>query len=124
MRKLILTTFALLLLAPAAFAQGHAHGDKKGPNGGPLQDVVGIEAELVVVDRTITVRLYEESGKPVPITGYSGSALVGTGAARQVVPLVAAENTLLGTAASAIPKGAAVTLQLKTPGGKSGQAKF
>ena len=42
MRKLVLTAAALLMLAPAAFAQGHGHGDKKGPHGGPIQDVGGI----------------------------------------------------------------------------------
>lgn len=125
MRKLALAAVALLLLAPAAFAQGHAHGDKKGPHGGPIQDVVGIEAELVITDRTLTVHVYDEAGKPVPAAGYSGSVLIGTGQARQVVQLtVTAENALSGTAATAIPKGAPVTLQVKAPGGKSSQAKF
>ena len=54
MKKLILTAATLLLLAPAAFAQ-HSHGDKKGPHGGAIQDVVGIEAELVVADRVLTL---------------------------------------------------------------------
>lgn len=125
MRKLVLSAAALLLLAPAALAQGHAHGDKKGPHGGPIQDVVGIEAELLITDRTLTIHVYNEDGKPVPAAGYSGSALIGTGQARQVVQLVAAgENVLSGTAAAPIPKGASVTLQVKAPTGKSGQAKF
>ena len=124
MKKLILTAATLLLLAPAAFAQ-HSHGDKKGPHGGAIQDVVGIEAELVVADRTLTVHVYDEAGKPVPATGYSGSALIGTGQARQVIQLAAgADNMLTGTATAAIPRGAQVTLQMKAPGGKSGQAKF
>lgn len=125
MRKLALSAAVLLLLAPAAYAQGHAHGDKKGPHGGPIQDVVGIEAELLITDRTLTIHVYDEDGKPVPAAGYSGSALVGTGQARQVVQLAAkSENVLSGTAAAAIPKGASVTLQIKAPGGKSGQARF
>ena len=127
MRKLVLTATALMLLAPAAFAQGHNHGDKKGPHGGPIQDVVGIEAELVVAERTLTVHVYDEAGKPVPVAGYSGSALVGAGQARQVIQLTSGsgtENVLSGTAGSAIPRGAQITLQIKAPGGKSGQAKF
>ena len=124
LKKLILTAAALLFLAPAAFAQ-HSHGDKKGPHGGAIQDAVGIEAELVIADRTVTVHVYEESGKPVPAAGYSAFALVGTGQARQVVQLTAsADNMLTGTAAAAIPRGAPVTLQVKAPGGWSGQAKF
>ena len=125
MKKLILAALVILALAPAAFAQGHNHGDKKGPHGGAIQDVVGIEAELVVTDRNLTVHVYDEAGKPVPATGYSGSVLVGTGQARQVVQLTAGtDNALSGVAGAAIPRGAPVTLQLKAPGGKSGQAKF
>ena len=125
MKKLVLTAAALMTLATGAFAQGHSHGDKKGPHGGPIQDVVGIEAELVVADRTVTIHVYDEAGKPVSATGYSGSALVGTGPTRQVVQLApGADNLLSGSAAAAIPRGAPITLQLKAPGGKSGQAKF
>lgn len=125
MRIFIAVAALLLLLAPSAFAQGHSHGDKKGPHGGAIQDIVGIEAELVVADRTLTVHVYEESGKPVPSTGYSGSVLVGTGQARQVVQLTPGpENTLTGAAGAAIARGTQVTLQLKSPAGKSGQAKF
>lgn len=125
MKKLVLAAAALLTLASAAFAQGHSHNDKKGPHGGPIQDVAGIEAELVLADRTVTVHVYDEAGKPVPAVGYSGSALVGTGQARQVVQLApGADNVLSGTATGAIPRGTAVTLQMKAPGGKSGQAKF
>lgn len=116
---------ALLLLASASFAQVHSHGDKKGQHGGAIQDIVGIEAELVVADRGLTVHVYDEAGKPVPAAGYSGSALVGTGQARQVVQLTPGSgNTLTGAAGAAIPRGAPVTLQLKSPAGRSGQAKF
>ena len=125
MKKLVLTAAAFLMLASGAFAQGHSHGDKKGPHGGPIQDVVGIEAELVLADRAVTVHVYDEAGKPVPSTGYSGSVLVGTGQARQVVQLAPGpDNTLSGAAAAAVPRGAQVTLQLRSPTGKSGQAKF
>lgn len=125
MKKISLLAAALTLaLAPAAFAQGHGHGGK-GPNGGPMQDVVGIEAELIVTGQKLTVYLYAEDGKPVPATGYTGSVLAGAGQARQIVPLTtAAENTLTGAAGAVIPQGTQITLQLKNPAGKSGQAKF
>lgn len=114
----------LFALAPAAYGQGHSHGDK-GPNGGPMQDVAGVHAELIVKERTLTVHVYDESGKPVAVTGFTGSALVGAGQARQVVQLAPVTgNSLSGTASAGVPKGAQVTLQLKTAEGKSGQAKF
>lgn len=43
-KKLVLAAIMLLLLVPAAFAQ-HAYGDNKGPRGGAIQEVAGIEAE-------------------------------------------------------------------------------
>lgn len=122
---------ALLLIAPAALmpaalAQGHAHGQaEKGPNGGTMQDVAGVHAELVAADRALTVHLYDEAGKPVPAAGYSGSVLAGSGQARQVVQLAPGNgNALSGAAATALPRGTQMTLQLKAPGGKTGQAKF
>ena len=125
MKRLVLVAAALFVMASAAFAQGHSHTDKKGPHGGPIQDVVGIEAELILVERTITIHVYDEAGKPVAVAGYSSSALVGTGQARQVVQLApGSDNILSGTAANQIPRGATVTLQMKDSGGKSGQAKF
>ncbi len=125
MTKLYSTLAVLLMLAPAAFAQGHAHSDKKGPHGGLLQDVIGVEAELVTAERTLTLHVYDEAGKPVSVAGYSGSALVGTGAARQVVQLTpGSDNTMTGAAPAAIARGTSVTVQLKGSNGKSGQAKF
>ncbi len=129
MRNLLFAAAASLalgsaILAPAAFAQGHGHGDR-GPNGGAMQDVVGIHAELVMAERTLTFHLFDEANRPVPAAGYSGSVLVGAGGARQVVQLApAAGNTLVGTAAAAPARGTAMTLQLRNPEGRSGQARF
>lgn len=90
-----------------------------------MQDVVGVEAELLTAERTLTVHLYDEAGKPVSSTGYTASALVGSGQSRQVVQLApGAENTLSGTAASPVAHGTSITLQIKNPSGRSGQARF
>lgn len=122
MRKLILALAALLAVTTGAHAQGHAD---RGPHGGPMQDIVGIHAELLVADRTLTIHLYDEAGTAVPAAGYSGSALIGAGQARQVVQLApAGENTLVGTAQTAPPRGTALTLQLRNPASRSGQARF
>ncbi|MGE0290605.1 MAG: hypothetical protein AB7F35_21535 [Acetobacteraceae bacterium] len=125
MKKISLLAAVLwLALAPAVLAQGHSHGDK-GPKGGAMQDVAGVHAELMVADRTLTVNIYDEDNKPVPASGFSGSALVGSGQTRQVVQLASgSDNALTGTASAAVPRGAPVTLQLKAPNGKTGQAKF
>ncbi|MDT8350907.1 Hypothetical protein HVPorG_03862 (plasmid) [Roseomonas mucosa] len=124
MRKLLLAAFAAVSLASGALAQSHGHSDQ-GAHGGRMQDVVGVHAELIVSERTLTVHLYDEAGKPVPSAGYTASALVGSGQARQVVQLTpGAENTMTGTAQTAPARGASVTLQVKNPAGRSGQARY
>ncbi|WP_146201971.1 hypothetical protein [Teichococcus aestuarii] len=129
MKKLLLAATAVVTLASPVLAQntaagGHGHADQ-GPHGGRMQDVAGAHAELLVAERTITVHLYDESGKPIPATGYSASMLVGTGQAREVVQLSPrADNTLAGDAKSALGRGASMTMQIKNPKGRSGQARF
>ena len=127
MKKLALAATILMLALPAAAgAQGHTQGHAdRGPHGGPMQDVVGVHAELLMAERTLTVHLYDEAGSPVPSAGYTVSALLGTGQARQVVQLApSTDNILTGTAAAAPARGAPVTLQVKAAGGRSGQARF
>jgi nitrogen fixation protein FixH len=125
MRRTILAAIAATALSTGALAQqGHSHGDQ-GPHGGKMQDVVGIHAELLVAERTLTVHLYDEAGKPVPSAGYTASALVGSGGSRQVVQLApGAENTMTGTATSPVARGTSVTLQVRNSAGRSGQARF
>lgn len=114
---------ASLAFAGPALAQ-HAHGPQKGPNGGLMEDVAGVHAELVVSGETLTFHVIDEAGKPIDAAGFSGSAMVVSGAERKTVQLVAAGQTLAGKAPVPLAKGSAVTLLIKTPAGKSGQAKF
>ncbi|WP_426960375.1 hypothetical protein [Muricoccus radiodurans] len=126
MRRLFLAAAASLAMSAGAWAQSppHGHGDR-GPHGGTMQDMVGIHAELILSERTITVHLYEEGNTAVPAAGYTGSALIGSGQSRQVVQLTpGSDNTLVGTAQAALPRGTQVTLQLRNPTGRSGQARF
>lgn len=122
MLKSLIVAFSLLAAGPA-LAQ-HAHGSQKGPNGGPLEDVAGVHAELVVSGETLTFHVVDEAGKPVDTAGFTGSVLLVSGGDRKTVPLAPAGQTLAGKAPSTIVKGMAVTLLIKTPAGKSGQAKF
>jgi len=122
--KNLLIAAAMLLWAGSAFAQ-HSHGSTKGPNGGLVQDVAGVHAELVVAGNVVTINLLDESNKPVSAKGYSGSVLVASGGARETLQLaVANDNSLKGIAKAELPTGTQVTLVLKNPAGKSGQVKF
>lgn len=123
MRKLIALVAALLWSGIAA-AQ-HSHGAMKGPNGGPMQDVAGVHAELVISGNTVTINVLDEANKPTSAKGFSGSVLIVSGSNRETVQLaVSGDNALKGEAKAPVPAGAAVTLVLKNAAGKSGQVKF
>jgi hypothetical protein len=120
MNKILLVASALLFTAPA-MAQ-HAH--ETGPNGGPMEDVAGIDLEMVASGRTLTFNVFDEAKKPVSTSGFSGSVMVTSGSDRETIPLVAAGNALKAEAKGELVKGASVAVTLKTAAGKSGQAKF
>ncbi|MCA0404822.1 MAG: hypothetical protein LCH39_01550 [Proteobacteria bacterium] len=122
MKKMIAFS-ALLMLAGTAQAQ-HSHGHQKGPNGGEIQDVAGVHAEVIVKGDTVTLYITEEGGKPSSTKGYSGSALVAAGNAKETLNLSpAGENQLSGQAKQAISSKANVTILFKTAAGKTGQIK-
>jgi len=123
MKKLMIVA-AMLLWAGVAAAQ-HSHGSMKGPNGGPMQDIVGVHAELVLAGNVVTINILDESNKPASAKGFSGSALIVSGANRETVQLSpAGDSALKGEAKNPVVAGATVTLVLKNAAGKSGQVKF
>ena len=122
--KYVFALIAVLAFAAPAVAQ-HSHGAQKGPNGGPVEDVAGVHAELVVSGNTVTFNILDEANKPVPSQGFTGSALVVSGADRETVTLApAGESALQGDAKKPVAKGAAISVTIKTAAGKSGQARF
>lgn len=122
--KKFLTVVALILWSGIAAAQ-HSHGNMKGPNGGPMQDVAGVHAELVVAGNVVTINLFDEGNKPISAKGFSGSVLLVLGGARETVQLaVSGDSALKGEAKNPVAAGTQTTLVLKNAAGKSGQVKF
>jgi hypothetical protein len=122
MKPSALMLAALLFVAPA-WAQQHSHGTK-GPNGGTLADVAGIHVEFVPSGNALTFNVLNEDNKPVSTKGYSASVLIVNGQDRETVTLATSgENALKGEARKPVP-GAAITLMIKTDGGKTGQARY
>ena len=122
--KYVALIAAALLWTATASAQ-HSHGNMKGPNGGPMQDVAGVHAELVTTGTTVTINLLDEANKPVSSKGFSGTALLVSGAERETVTLTpAGDSALKGEAKKAIAAGTSTTIVIKNASGKSGQAKF
>ena len=123
MRFLLALGF-VLSLAVTAVAQ-HNHATQKGPNGGPVEDVAGVHLEFVSSGTTLTFYVLDESNKPTSAKGIVASALVVAGADRETVTLtVEGENALKGELKKTIPANATISVTLKTPAGKSGQARF
>jgi hypothetical protein len=120
--KAILALLAILALATPSVAQ-HAHGSK-GPNGGIMEDVAGVHAELLTSGNTITINIFDESNKPVTTQGYTGSILVASGGDRETVKLEPAGTSLKGEAKKAPAASTQFTLMIKTAAGKSGQARY
>ena len=119
--------YALLLFAALSFAApAFAEEYEKGPNGGLMLDVAGIDAELLTTEKTVTINVFDaKNGKPIATKGYSGAVLIAGGSGRETVTLAAqGENSLKGDAKTPIAAGATITLTIKTAEGKSGQTKF
>ncbi len=121
MRHALLLIAALLFAAPA-FAEDY----EKGPNGGLMLDVAGIDAELLTSGNTVTINAFiPNTPKPVSTKGYTAAVLITGSSGRETVTLTPqGENSLKGEAKNPIATGATITLTIKTVEGKSGQAKF
>jgi len=115
---------AALLFAAPAWAQQHSHS-MKGPNGGTLADVAGVHVEFMPSGNALTFNVLNEDNKPVSTKGYSCAVLGGTGQERETITLTTSGGKALkGEARKSIAPGAAITLIIKTDGGKTGQAKY
>lgn len=122
MKYMVALVFVLFFSVPASAQHSHS---AKGPNGGQTQDVAGVEVELVTDGTSITLHVTDDNHKPVPVKGFTASALVASASAQEPVMLEASgESSFKGTSKAAIAPGATITIMLKTPAGKSGQARF
>lgn len=122
--KLVLALVAVLAFNGAALAQ-HSHGEQKGPNGGPMEDVAGVHVELVASGTSIVLHIFDEGGKSVSTAGFIASVLVTAGANRETLSLAPqGQNALKGEAKQPVTAGATVSVTLKTAAGKSGQVRF
>lgn len=121
MRMICWIVAAVLLAAPAV-----AEDFEKGPSGGLMLDVAGIDAEPLTSGNTVTINVFEAfKAKPVSTSGYVGAVLISGGTGRETVTLAPqGENSLKGEAKNPIPADATIILTVKTAEGKSGQAKF
>ncbi len=122
--KYVFIILVSLIWAVPSVAQ-HTHGSQKGPNGGQMEDVAGVHAELMTSGNTITFNIVDEANKPIATNGFTGSVLVVSGSERETITLSpSGNNAIKGEAKKPVASNASITLMLKTQQGKSGQAKF
>jgi hypothetical protein len=122
--------YALVLTAALALSGVIPAFAENGPNGGQMEDVAGVDAELMVSGNTLTLNVFVDDSckktcEPIPTKGYTGAVLIVSGANRETVNLAPfGDSALKGDAKNPIVSGAAITLTLKTAAGKTGQARF
>ena len=120
--RFVLAILAAFSLASPSLAEEY----EKGPNGGLMLDVAGIDAELLTSANTVTINVFEPfKPKPVSTKRYTAAVLIVSGANREPLTLTpSGENSLTGEARKPIPADATITLTIKTAEGRSGQVKF
>src|SRR6202023_3031363 len=103
--RFVLAILAALSMASPAFAEEY----EKGPNGGLMLDVAGIDAELLTSGNTVTINVFEPfKPKPVSTKGYAAAVLIVSGANREPLTLTpSGGNGLKGGAKRPSPPGAA-----------------
>ena len=120
--RFIVSLVAGLMLASPVLAEDY----EKGPNGGPMLDVAGVDAELLTAGTKVTINVFD-ADKPVPLPtkGFAAAVLIVSSGGRETVALApSGDNSLTGDAKAAIAPDATVTLTIRTAAGKSGQVKF
>src|SRR6266545_3697684 len=115
--RFVMAMLAALWMASPAFAEEY----EKGPNGGLMLDVAGVDAELLTSGNTVTINVFEAtSSKPVSTKGYTAAVLIVSGSNRETLPLAPqGENSLKAGAKTPIAPGVTITLTIKTAEGKS-----
>ena len=123
---------AAALLAIPVFAHDDATLDAMtAPHGGQLRMSGAYHLELVLAkdaraDAPAPVRVYlsDHGGKPLPVAGASGSAVLLSPAGKHSVVLAAAGDRLEGKAPYAADPGVKVVVTLKFADGQSETARF
>jgi hypothetical protein len=116
-----------LLIATILYTVSASAGEyKKGPSGGLIFHVAGVDVELMTAEDTVTINVFvPNTAKPIPTDGFTATALIVSGSDRETISLAPqGENLLKGDAKNPIALDATITLTIKTAEGKLGQVKF
>ncbi len=97
----------------------HAHGEHdEGPNGGQIIAVGPYDAEIVVHDEELEVRLFEHEGKDLTGEATGGDVVLLIGGRPTRVSLVVAEGALIGRLDDHLPDGVDAVIRIRTRDGE------
>ena len=115
--NMIVRNLVFVLILCAIVANADAHGPKRGPNGGEIQDLAGSHVELVAQDNEIVVYLFDAENKPMPAQGVIATATVLAQGKQEIVTLQPAKgNEMRGRGAFMAQPGLKVVVSLTLPG--------
>lgn len=121
--KALLMLVAMLAWAEPSGAQ--RYDVVPGPHAGKLEEVAGVQVELVVGDREVRLCVYDVGDVPQPVAGYSASVEIVSGARHETIALSPSDAvTLVGQGRGSLQPYSALTLHLTTPTGRSGSVSF
>ncbi|SDF44548.1 hypothetical protein [Thalassobaculum litoreum] len=108
---------AVTLSAPA-LAQ-HSHGEhEKGPNGGQIFAVGPYDAEIVVQEEALIVRLIEHGGKDLTEEATGGDLVLLIGGKPTKIALIMENGALVGKLDDHLPDEVDAVIRIKTKDGK------
>ena len=121
MKALVL--IAALILSSTSYAQ-HGRDIVTGPHDGKMQDIAGVEVELLVGEREVTLCPYERN-VPIDIRNYKVVVTIVSGSNRERIELrPTPTGRLTGSSTSALRPYSALSLELTPPNGPSATIKF
>lgn len=114
----------VLLLIAAIMAWAHGSDAQpydivRGPHGGKLQEVLGVEVELLIGDSEVALCAYDTRKDPIDMRAYKASVDIVVGSNRQQITLQPEESgtRLVGKSNAPLRPYSAVTLYVTTPAG-------
>lgn len=114
---------ALVLWSGAATAQ--RNDIVTGPHGGKLQEVAGVEVELLVGSQDVTLCVYSNSATLLDARKYEATVTIVSGASRERIALrPTSSGRLHGAGGAPLRPYSSLTLDLTTPAGLTGRVEF
>lgn len=122
--KVLFLIVAVMLWANGANAQ--PNDIVRGPHGGKLQEVAGVEVELLIGDSDVALCVYGTDKAPLNVRGYKASVDIVTGGNREQITLhqEGSGTRLVGKSNAQLRPYSAVALYVTTPTGVTTDVAF